>query len=187
MHIILRIFLSIFIIAIHFVAIYYFYSAHWVVNSDLLIIWVSFIQVGISMSLLFYLGFLLKTPTTSKYFDFNKHEINGKIYKKLGIKAFKFILLNSPFVLLNKGLKLKKNDKAQISQLEKKMKIVEFGHLIGAIMVFAIMPIMFYRSWKFSIWLMIFNILFHIYPIFLQRYNRLRIERIMRKPVANNV
>lgn len=181
MHIILRISLSALIISIHTIATYYFYSAHWVDNSDLLIIWVSLIQVGISMSLLFYLGLILKIPTNLKYFDFNELERNGQLYENLGIKIYKFVLFRSPFVFLNKGLKLNKNDKPQIIELENKMRIVEFGHLIGLILIFALVPIMAYRSWKFSLWLIIFNILFHIYPIFLQRFNRHRIKRLLNK------
>ena len=34
--------------------------------------------------------------------------------------------------------------------------------------------------WDYAFWLMVFNMIFNVYPIMLQRYNRVRLE-----PIAN--
>jgi len=86
----------------HVAALYYFYSASWVTLSDFLIFWASLILVGLSMSLLFYIGLIIKIPTSGSYYQFAAMEKGGKLYEILGINSYKFILFHSPFVLLSR-------------------------------------------------------------------------------------
>jgi hypothetical protein len=62
--------------------------------------------------------------------------------------------------------------------LEYKTKQSELGHLI---IFFIVLWFTIYVIIKFSfiksIWLILLNILFNVYPIFLQRYNRPRIQK----------
>lgn len=178
MKLIVRMLLAGTICMAHIIGMYYFYVAHWVDKSEIIIVWVSMIQVGLTMSLIFYLGLVININTNGKYYNLHKIEDHGRIYEKLGIRQFKFILFHSPFVFLNKNLKVNKFKKSQVAKLEEKMRIVEFGHLVGFILILLISPLMSLRNWKFAIWLVVFNILFHLYPIFLQRYNRQRINKI---------
>ena len=105
----------------HAAAIYYFYTASWVTLSDFLIFWASLILVGLSMSLLFYIGLIIKLPTTGSYYQFAAIEKGGRLYELLGINSYKFILFHSPFVLLSKDLHAKKYKNSEIMELEKKI------------------------------------------------------------------
>ena len=162
----------------HAAVIYYFYTASWVTLSDFLIFWASLILVGLSMSLLFYIGSIIKIPISGSYYQFAAVEKVGRLYELLGINSSKLILFRSPFVLLSKDLRAKKYKNSQIMELEKKMRIPEFGHVVGFVMVFVLIIPMYQRSWKFAFWLTLLNVLMHLYPIFLQRYNRLRICKL---------
>ena len=162
----------------HAAALYYFYSASWVTLSGFLIFWASLILVGLSMSFLFYIGLFIKIPTSGSYYQPAAIENSGRLYELLGINTYKFILFHSPFVFLGKNLRAKKYKTSQLMDLEKKMRISEFGHLVGFVMVFILIIPMYQRSWKFAFWLTLLNILMHLYPIFLQRYNRIRINKL---------
>lgn len=48
---------------------------------------------------------------------------------------------------------------------------------VGAVAVGALLL----RRVDFAVWLTLFNVLFNVYPVMLQRYNRLRLQPLMRK------
>lgn len=175
---VLRIIGAFAVIALHAAAFYYFISAPWVTGSNFLIFWASLALVGLSMSFMFYMGLLIKIPITGRYFTAIDIEQGGKLYEQLGIHVYKFILFHSPFVFLGKHLRAKNYKHSQLLELEQKMRISEFGHLVGFVMILAVTFPMCRRSWKFAAWLTFLNIIMHLYPIFLQRYNRMRINKL---------
>ncbi|REG98147.1 glycosyl-4,4'-diaponeurosporenoate acyltransferase CrtO family protein [Flavobacterium aquicola] len=120
----------------------------------------------------------LKSPLASPYFNEKPWEHKGSVYESLGIHLFRKFLVVTGWEKLNKKTKpVERNAKALIN-LYYRTKQDELGHLIIFIIVFGFN---IFVAFKFGIlkssWLFILNILLNLYPIFLQRYNRPRIER----------
>ncbi|MDQ0067627.1 glycosyl-4,4'-diaponeurosporenoate acyltransferase CrtO family protein [Chryseobacterium lathyri] len=123
---------------------------------------------------------VMKSGLNSPYFNEKTWEKKGQIYESLGIHFFRKLLVVTGWEKLNKKSKpVQKNPEALVN-LYYRTKQDELGHLIIMIIV---LGFNIFVAYKFgilkSMWLLILNILLNIYPIFLQRYNRPRIERIM--------
>jgi hypothetical protein len=69
-----------------------------------------------------------------------------------------------------------KKDFENLKSREKNTRAGEFSHLLIAIIVL-ILTLILTSSIKEAKWLIITNIIFHIYPVFTQRYNRPRYLR----------
>lgn len=120
----------------------------------------------------------LKSELTSAYYNAKKWEKRGKIYENIGINFFRKLLVWIGWERLNKKANpIEKNTKA-LMNLHYQTKKSELGHVIILIIVLGFNV---FVAFKFgilkSLWLLILNILLNLYPIFLQRYNRPRIER----------
>ncbi|MFW0716574.1 hypothetical protein [Pedobacter sp. N23S346] len=120
----------------------------------------------------------LKSPLTSSYFNEKAWERRGKIYESFGVNFFRKLLVWTGWEkLIRKANPIERNTKA-LMHLHYQTKQSELGHLILLIIVFGFNV---FVALKFgmlkSLSLLILNILFHLYPILLQRYNRPRIER----------
>ena len=121
---------------------------------------------------------VLKSQLTSSYYNEKRWERRGKIYEPLGINLFRKLLVGIGWEKLNKkSAPIEKNTKALVN-LCYQTKKSELGHVIILIIVFGFNV---FVAFKFgvikSLWLLILNVLLNLYPIFLQRYNRPRIER----------
>ncbi|UKJ07015.1 hypothetical protein [Solitalea lacus] len=128
----------------------------------------------------FVFGFTetLKSQFTSSYYNGKGWERRGKIYEYLGINFFRKLLVWTGWERLNKKSNpIEKNTKA-LMNLHYQTKKSELGHLIILLIVLGFNV---FVAFKFgvlkSLWLLILNVLLNLYPIFLQRYNRPRIER----------
>lgn len=122
----------------------------------------------------------LKSDFNSSYFKEKNWEKKGKIYESLGINIFRKLLVGIGWEKLNKKSKpVEKNAKA-LTYLHHRTKQDELGHLIILLIV---LGFNIYVAWKFgilqSLWLLVLNIVLNLYPIFLQRYNRPRLERVI--------
>lgn len=122
----------------------------------------------------------LKSQLTFPYFNEKAWERRGKTYESLGINLYRKLLIGIGWERLNKKSKpVEKNTKALI-HLHYRTKQDELGHLIILIIVLGFTV---FVAFKFgvlhSLWLFLLNILLNLYPVFLQRYNRPRIERVL--------
>ena len=120
----------------------------------------------------------LKSPLTSSYYDEKIWEQRGKIYQHFGVDFFRKLLVWVGWEkVTKKSNPIERNSKALIN-LHYQTKKSELGHVI---ILFIVLGFNVFVAFKFgplkSLWLLILNILFNLYPIFLQRYNRPRIER----------
>jgi len=120
----------------------------------------------------------LKSQLTSAYYNEKGWEQRGKIYEHLGINFFRKLLVWTGWERLNKKSNpIEKNTKA-LMNLHYQTKKSELGHLIIFLIVLGFNVFVAFKFGVFkSLWLLILNILLNLYPIFLQRYNRPRIER----------
>ena len=122
----------------------------------------------------------LKSPLNFHYFSPRKWEQKGKVYEMLGINIFRKILVWVGWEKMNKKSNPVEKNKKAIANLHYRTKQSEFGHAIIFLIVlgFNIYVALEYGFLK-SLWLLVLNILFNLYPIFLQRFNRPRLERVL--------
>jgi hypothetical protein len=131
--------------------------------------------------LMFFVVFFtgaLKSELTSSYYDEKNWERRGKIYEDLGINFFRKVLVLTGWEkVIRKSNPIEKNTKDLIN-LHYQTKKSELDHTIILLIVLGFNV---FVAFKFgvvkSLWLLLLNVLLNLYPIFLQRYNRPRIER----------
>ena len=148
----------------HFMKMHSFAYA-WALNF-LLMMWVSaFVEV-------------LKSPLASTYYNEKGWEQKGRIYELIGINYFrKLLVLIGWEKVIRKSNPIEKST-ATLVNLHHQTKKSELGHLI---IWYIVLGFTVFVAFQFgvlkSIWLLILNILLNLYPVFLQRYNRPRIQR----------
>lgn len=125
-----------------------------------------------------------------KYYSIKHFEREGKIYEILGIKWFKRLLLRIARSRKNKvpfnGYFLNQLSIEGIIEFENKSKKSERSHVIIAIIIlfYQFRIIIFLEGFLDALFLLFFtvlNVITNIYPIFLQRYNRIRMKRVLQK------
>ncbi len=124
---------------------------------------------------------ILKSPLTSSYYLPKEWERGGKLYKLLGIDFFRKLLVVIGWEkLTKKSNPVEKNSEA-LAKLYYQTKKSELDHLIIFLIVlgFTIFVALDFEPAR-SLWLLTLNVLLNLYPIFLQRYNRPRVERLIR-------
>lgn len=112
----------------------------------------------------------------------NHNYISDQLTKQLGVLKFGWLIRNSFMGLFNPNLKYKgKANLTTLQQLRSDMTYAEVNHLNGFILmlIFTLLS----PLWGFELWyivLLIFvNIIFNLYLVFLQQYNKRRINRII--------
>lgn len=119
-----------------------------------------------------------------KYFETYNQKT---IYEYLGIKNFKKYLITDGDLVRKwrnvKQINLTRNSKIlELQKAEKETRKYEIIHLIF-ILVSVLIVVFKYDQLSVIQWLLIIaiNLYANVYPIFLQRYNRIRILRILEK------
>ncbi|AOM78380.1 hypothetical protein [Pedobacter steynii] len=122
----------------------------------------------------------LKSPLSSSYYNEKRWEQKGQVYERLGINFFRKLLVWIGWEkVIRKSNPVEKNTKA-LMNLHYTTKKSELDHVI---ILFIVLGFNVFVAFKFgflkSLSLLILNVLLNLYPIFLQRYNRPRIERAL--------
>ncbi|WP_394355206.1 glycosyl-4,4'-diaponeurosporenoate acyltransferase CrtO family protein [Nonlabens antarcticus] len=114
-------------------------------------------------------------------FQYKHIEQQGSIYKYLGVGLCRKLLViigwEKMTNYMNPSIKF---NPESLKQRELNTRAGEFSHLIIATII-AIMILILPISITEAKWLIASIILFHIYPIFIQRYNRPRYLNLIRK------
>jgi hypothetical protein len=143
------------------------FSFAWALNFLLMICAFSFTEV-------------LNSRLSSSYYNERQWERRGKIYELLGINLFRKVLVWIGWEKLNKKNNPVERKTEALMNLHHQTKKSELGH---AIVFPVVLGFSVYVALKFgvirSFWLIALNILLNLYPVFLQRYNRPRIERAL--------
>jgi hypothetical protein len=119
-------------------------------------------------------------------FKFANWEKEGNIYRYFGIKIFRKVIIYSPFVLLSLGIRVwtGRND---FERVLRELNMAEGTHKLALLITSMAVIILFFADrTKESFYLLIGTILFHVYPIMLQRWNRGRIKRLINIENINN-
>lgn len=108
------------------------------------------------------------------------------IYEKIGIKIYKKYLPTTGDMMRRwrkiKQINIGKTDKIEeLYKYERKTRNYEWRHIIGAISLIVLASFLDRKLTLFDyIFLTLLNLYINIYPIFLQRYNRIRIIKILK-------
>ena len=120
----------------------------------------------------------LKSGFLSTYYYEKTWEVKGKVYENLGINYFRKLLVLLGWEKFNKKSNPVNNSTEALLHLHYRTMQSELGHII---ILFIVLGFSMYVAFKFgivaSLWLLTLNILMNLYPIFLQRYNRPRLNR----------
>jgi glycosyl-4,4'-diaponeurosporenoate acyltransferase len=127
----------------------------------------------------------------SNYFKPKKIEFYRKktIYEFIGIKIYKKYLPTTGDIVRKwrKIIQIKPSRSNKIAELyryERQTRNYELKHIIGAVGFIALIFIIDKKLNGFDlVFLLVLNLYINIYPIFLQRYNRIRMIRIL---LSNN-
>ena len=118
-----------------------------------------------------------------KTFEFYR---DRTIYDLIGIKIYKKYLPTTGDIVRQKRkiTQIKISNTGKINELykyERKTRNYEWRHVIGAI-IFVGLTLMLYRKLTIFDWIFlpILNLYLNFYPIFLQRYNRIRIIKVLK-------
>ena len=135
---------------------------------------------------------LAKEPLSAamcSYFEPNRLELWGErpIYELLGVRFFKRYLLPTELLVnrLRGGTAMQGGQdvlKVELKRLEWETKRNEVIHLLALLLITCILLVKSPQLSAMQV-LLIFavNLYVNVYPIFVQRYNRLRIVRLLRK------
>jgi len=117
-----------------------------------------------------------------KTFEFYR---DSTIYELIGIKIYKKYLPTTGDIVRQRRkitqIKISKADKVdELYKYERKTRNYEWRHIIGAIILILLTLILDRKLTVFDwIFLPVLNLYINIYPIFLQRYNRIRIIKVL--------
>lgn len=136
--------------------------------------WLVTIAVGLGT------GFIFASADPS-LFSLASWEKEGELYERAGLRAFRWILLHSGLGWINPNFYLR-HSRADLERLARETQNSEGVHwLAGAIL--AVLAVWFlldgYAIYGFV--MLLVRIPFDVYPIMLQRWNRARVHRVLRR------
>lgn len=111
-------------------------------------------------------------------FGFARWEREGRVYERVGVRAFQRLIRGTPLGWLNPFL----NDATNPQRLLREIGYAEGGHLIcGCVSAGAGVLGFVTGHVGVGLWLGIVAVPVHVYPIMLQRWNRGRVLRMSRR------
>lgn len=124
--------------------------------------------------------FLLKKQKVD-WFD-NKNFISDSLTKQLGVLVLGWLVKNTFMGWFNKNLNLKPSaSKEDLKKLKQEMGFAEAGHTIAFYFLLLVNGWMLYYGvgWGYALLFLMLNIIFNLYLVFLQQYNKRRIDRVL--------
>lgn len=136
---------------------------------------------AVSMTLVWLTRHVVRFAFPPGYYRLQPCENDGRLYRHLGVGAFKWLLSKSGVELLNFSARLS-NGRTGLHGLERGIREAETDHAIALlIMVAIIIHAVTNAWWALSGWLLVANVVANLYPIMLQRHNRARLLPVLEK------
>ncbi|MCO6164071.1 hypothetical protein [Flavobacterium sp. NRK F7] len=120
------------------------------------------------------------------YLKPKKIELNGELYQTLGVDYFKSI---TPFELIGKikntkTVTIKRKNQTELKKYFKDTIAGEIAHLVSLFILFVVVAFCILKElFVTAVLFFLTNILVNLYPIFLMRFNRFRISKVLNKPI----
>ena len=125
---------------------------------------------------------LYNPAMTHRYFDARVFEQNGRIYRRLGVLYFIWFLRIVGSERHRRQTRPLKKRLDTLLDYEKQTRISEASHALAFLLVGLFTLYVFWTEAPQAIlWLLVFNVLLNGYPVMLQRHNRPRLQRIIRR------
>jgi hypothetical protein len=115
------------------------------------------------------------------YYEIKPFERSGKFYERLGIYLFKRIVRRGLLSVFSPTLRFPaKKTTPALRVLEDEMRKAETSHLVIFFIILLPIGYALFKGWFDAFaWLLLFNILFNGYPVMLQRYNRIKLQKLI--------
>jgi hypothetical protein len=119
--------------------------------------------------------------TDPNRFRFAGWEREGRIYRCVGVDAFRWLLLRTPFSWLSPALKLRSH-RSGMERLLRSLNCAEGVHRIGGVVTLVVAcGYMIAGHSVVGLYLVVLILLLHAYPVMLQRRNRGHLLRMARR------
>ena len=136
---------------------------------------------GLSMTLVWLIRHAVPFVFPDRYYCLRPFEIDGRLYRRLGVVTLKRLLFKSRIELLNFSAKLSRG-RAGLHAFEHGIRDAETDHAI-ALLVMLVLTIHAASNawWALVGWLLLTNVVANVYPIMLQRHNRARLRPVLER------
>jgi len=112
-----------------------------------------------------------------------KNYINDRMTKNIGVLWIRKLIVNSPLKYFNLNVYIKDRPKKEdLIEMKKHMDTAEMSHLIAfyILLILCIVYVFIGKDWRLILSIFILNLLFNLYIVFLQQYNKRRINRFLK-------
>ncbi|MFN8486233.1 MAG: hypothetical protein U0350_01495 [Caldilineaceae bacterium] len=117
------------------------------------------------------------------YYALKPFEQDGQLYERLGIRLFKRMIRRGPLAIFSLNMRLPKAKSGPaMRKLESDMRGAETIHVCIFLLMFLFIGYALCRGWlDAAAWLLLFDLLLNVYPVMLQRYNRIWLQELIRQ------
>jgi hypothetical protein len=136
---------------------------------------------ALSMTLVWLMRHVVPFAFPRWYYRLWPFEIDGRLYRRLGVMTFKWLLFTSRVELLDFSVRLSPG-RTGLHGLERGIREAETDHAIALlVMVVSTIHAATNAWWALASWLLLTNVVANVYPIMLQRHNRARLLPVLEK------
>jgi hypothetical protein len=141
----------------------------------------AFLTNWLVMAWMAMLALAIRLPLPSAYYDIRTCERSLSIYQQLGIRVFNKVVRRGPLSIFSRTLRLAKgNTTAALQHLDHKVRGAEAIHVWSFLAIWPFICYSVLREWPDAAgWLLLFSVVVNGYPIMLQRYNRIRLQKLL--------
>jgi hypothetical protein len=141
---------------------------------------------GLSMSLIWLIRQVAPFALPPGYYRPRPFESHGRLFRRLGVERFKWLLFKSRVELLNVSARLS-HGRSGLRGLDRGIRAAETDHTI-ALLIMVVITIYAVTNawWALAGWLLLANIVANVYPIMVQRHNRARLLPVLERLGSQN-
>lgn len=122
------------------------------------------------------------------YFRLRRIESSTRLYSRLGVGYFKRVIERYPVPASTRRIQPEGRSQSELQSLDVQMRSAEEVHLLGFLINLALAALFgLLRDSRFFLWLSVFNVIVNLYPIFVQRYNRSRVQTLLQRMAARDL
>ncbi len=153
------------------------YSSSFEISNGLILLFDLILSLDILLFAFFFFQAFKKYRMPKDLYNKRKFE-TPRYFKFLLVPVYQMVLINSFVRYFNPRVYLKGKDRSYLSTYHEETKIAETSHILAFVPTSILQIIYLLQGeYKHFLFLGLFNILFNIYPMLLQRQNRFLIER----------
>jgi hypothetical protein len=140
----------------------------------------------LAMSWVAIIGQVVPISLPAGFYEIKAFERTGWIYECLGIRFFKKLVRRGPLSIFSPTLRQPQNRSIKTFRfLDQEMRKAETAHLLIFLLMLLLVSSALLGRWYGAMgWILGFNLVFNGYPIILQRYNRIKLQKIIKDKVG---